>query len=132
MWPFNPSREGSSVLDQQSQELTAAYLCRLQAENNSLLRELIRALTGQPATTGTVSLSRPASRIRTDKDVFVVTRTMVEAQDRRRQEAEIAPHRIPANGRASSEPSIQEQSGQPVTAQAFAPPNTTSPTQNLF
>lgn len=90
MWPFNPSRKGSNALEQPA-ETTAQYLCRLMEEQNSLLRELIPALSGHAARTLKTAKQLPVSRIRTDKDVFRVDRNTVLQQERLKQEQELAP-----------------------------------------
>ena len=100
MFSFLRSREGSSVLDKPSPESTAQYLCRLMAEQNALLRELIQGVTGHPSQIVRAAQSRPKdTRLRTDKDVFRVGRDQVLQMERKQEEARVAPHRsIPANG----------------------------------
>lgn len=101
MWPFNRSPE-PSPLEQPSPEVTGQYLCRLMAENNSLLRELIAGLTGHQASTRPVGLPRPdVKAIRTDKDVSFVNRSRI-LQQQRDQEQQARTGAIPANGQASA------------------------------
>ena len=66
-------------------------------EQNNLLREMVRSLTGRPTATPSPG-AQEGYRIRTDKDVVVVTRAMREEQRRKALEAEEFPHRTPAPG----------------------------------
>ena len=87
--------------------LLLGHLCRLVEEQNSLLRELVRVQTGRPAQTRQHLPLGTAPRIRTDRDVSLVTREQSVQETLRKKEAEIAPWRLqdhlakastPANG----------------------------------
>lgn len=92
-------RAPKDPLAQPSPQSTAQYLASLMEENNRLLRELIQGVTGHPAMTRSAGVTpNDARRIRTDKDVFRVTRDTVLDQERARlREADMA-QRTPANG----------------------------------
>lgn len=76
------------------------YLCKLQEETNSLLRELLVAHTGNYAKTPRTRVQAP-SRTFTDKDVTVVTRAMRIQQEQTRQTQTAAPWRTFVSGPAS-------------------------------
>lgn len=77
-------------------------LLQAQRETNDLLRELIRATTGRPATTKP-SLPTP-QRIRDEKDITVVSRQSVLGQEQEARAKRAAPWRDqpPVNGQASA------------------------------
>lgn len=74
-------------------------LCKLQEENNGLLRELLVATLGRPPQTPRAS--QAPLRTYTDKDVTVVNRSMRIQQEQQRQEQTAAPWRTPVNGPGS-------------------------------
>lgn len=88
MFAFLRSHKVDAVLNEPKRLSTADYLCRLMEEQNSLLRELLRAQGRHPATIRATPTS--VNRIRTDKDVLRITREMVleqEAKEREKKEA---------------------------------------------
>ncbi len=66
-------RSSDQLLNEPKRLSTADYLCKLMEEQNSLLRELLRAQGRMPATIRATPVG--VSRIRTDKDVSFVGRT---------------------------------------------------------
>ncbi len=110
--------------------LLLGHLCRLVEEQNSLLRELVRVQTGRPAATRQHLPLGSVQRIRTDRDVSLVTRDQAVQETLRKKEAEIAPWRLQDNLAKASTPAngLDSAPGNSTTV----PPPTNPPSRELF
>lgn len=117
-------------------EKSVEYLCQLVAEQNQLMRELIRVVSGRPATSPVARTPANVSRIRTDKDVFrVVSRDQAIRQDLEKQMAEIAPWRLKQmeeDLRKASQTAANGQDSAPVNPGAPTVPPAPIPSPELF